>query len=130
MFARKPVHYPGGRQDSNAEKELQALIALCLSDPGQNVVQIFEWGWLSGQSHFHYDMELCDANLRDYINSAWDDEQKKKMPFFADVNALGLLAKGLQVWNIMIDISAGIAFVHSKKYVHRDIKAENGTTTA
>lgn len=106
--------------------ELTTLIALCRSDTAENVVQVIDHGWLSRHTDMYYDMELCDANLYNYLSADWDEDQKKKMPWFTDVNELGKLARGLQIWNIMIDISAGINFIHSKRFIHRDIKPRNG----
>jgi serine/threonine protein kinase len=30
------------------------------------------------------------------------------------------------MWQIMMDICSGVAFIHEQKYVHRDLKPRNG----
>jgi len=51
----------------------------------------------------------------------------RKVPNFANRDALGPLAKLSQIYTIMVDISNGVAFIHGCGYIHRDLSPKNGT---
>lgn len=73
-------------------------------------------------------MELCDFNLHTYIYQEWSSKEElaAQVPFLSRVDSFGPLAKISQIWNIMVDLANGVAFVHTSGYVHRDVKPKNG----
>jgi serine/threonine protein kinase len=61
-------------------------------------------------------MELCDLNLDEYNKANWK---------LASVLNHNDTCVELNLWNIMRQITAGLAFIHSYNEVHRDIKPSN-----
>jgi serine/threonine protein kinase len=59
-------------------------------------------------------MELCDATLDDYISGGG--------------NAVGFKWEDTvgYLWKVMGDIASGLEFIHSKDWVHRNLKPRNG----
>lgn len=102
------------------ENEIQAGIKL--SQCGhKNIVSHFQCGYLPKTSFFFLDMALCDLNLETYIRSGWPDGiQESLRASFAPGQSI------VRMWEIMMDICSGVAFIHEQKYVHRDLKPRNG----
>lgn len=65
-------------------------------------------------------MELCDMNLECYIQCP---ETRKRLPPLSGSSLQW--TKMIQLWDLMEDITSGIAFIHSEKEVHRDLKPRN-----
>ena len=55
------------------------------------------------------DMELYGETLQDYLRAS----THRRIPLS-------------EVWNIMLQLASGLAFLHKFKLVHRDIKPSNG----
>lgn len=79
-----------------------------------NLVLVFRHGWLKSHPYdqvylptYFVDMELGKESLEDYI--------RRVHPLFL-----------VDVWEIMQQIAAGIAFIHRKGIIHRDLKPANG----
>jgi len=106
--------------------EQKAVIKLCHSNADGNVIRVFDHGWLEHEQYFYFDMELCDFSLFDYIHRNWSPDTAVKVPNFANIDTLGPLANISQIYNIMIEISNGIAFIHGSGYIHRDLTPKNG----
>ena len=69
-------------------------------------------------------MELCDLNLRNFLQKKW--------PLSLEASS-GVFLRGELEWptmrtalSIIDDITNGVAFIHSLSLVHRDLKPENG----
>jgi serine/threonine protein kinase len=60
-------------------------------------------------------------NLEDYIYG--NSPKQESLPRF--VKTASSLVKSSQIWNIMRQITSGIAFIHSHEEVHRDLKPRN-----
>jgi serine/threonine protein kinase len=71
-----------------------------------------------------FDMELCDMNLADYIYGS-ENEGTVVATYFIKDHPPPL--KSQQIWNVMLQITKGVEFLHGKKMVHRDLKPVNGT---
>jgi serine/threonine protein kinase len=69
-----------------------------------------------------FDMELCDMNLADYIYGTLD-ESTAATYFIKDQPPP---MKSRQIWNVMLQITRGVEFLHGKNMVHRDLKPVNG----
>jgi len=50
----------------------------------------------------------------------------ENVPHFTNRGELGPVIRAAQIWNIMADISSGVAFIHSRGEIHRDLKPRNG----
>jgi len=87
--------------------EQRAVWKLC-RESNKHLVAVLGVGIID--SHYFIDMELCDRNLEEYIQTS-------------DVEING-------VWGIMRDITDGVAFIHSHKEVHRDLKPRNSTPSS
>jgi serine/threonine protein kinase len=87
------------------------------------VVSVFRHGLLS-TSYYFLDMELCELNLEDYIERKWTSLIIRKVSYFTNDQPSRMRAS--QIWDIMQDISSGVAFIHSNKEIHRDLKPRNG----
>lgn len=105
---------------------MRAVAKLCNPGAHRNIVAVLEFGKLP-RSYFHFlDMELCDLSLEAYIQRKWTQDVKIKLSHLIEVDELPELARLSQVGNIMHDIVAGVAFIHSHKEIHRDLKPQNG----
>src|SRR5271155_1500029 len=86
------------------ENEQRAVWKLC-RDSNRHLIAVLGLGIID--SHYFIDMELCDKNLEQYIQTS-------------NVDIEG-------IWAIMRDVTDGVAFIHSHKEVHRDLKPRNST---
>jgi tetratricopeptide (TPR) repeat protein len=92
-----------------------------------NLVAILRHNWRGRPFSFYYiDMELCDTNLHTYIHA--DRADFAETPAFVHKDAT-LSQKMLNIWNIIIQVTEGVAFIHSHKRVHRDLKPRNSTNS-
>lgn len=74
-------------------------------------------------SYYFLDMELCDLSLETYIERKWTPAMVEKVPYFtAELPSRMRMA---QTWDIMEDLTRGVAFIHQHKEVHRDLKPRN-----
>lgn len=80
------------------------------------MVKVFDLGWLP-ESEFFIDMEWCDMNLDEWIKG-------KSVSAQAFVRS----KTTMEILDLMIAIANALAFIHSKKEVHRDLKPRNGST--
>ena len=69
-------------------------------------------------------MELCNLNLECWIERKWNEATEKKLPYLTG-NIHSRMRMG-QIWDVMKDITRALAFIHSEKEVHRDLKLRNG----
>jgi serine/threonine protein kinase len=79
--------------------------------------------------HF-LDMEFCDFNLADWIKGDWEIEKgkwtadtQKALSYWTSIP--GPRGRTEQIWLVMQDITNGVAFIHSEKEIHRDLKPIN-----
>ena len=95
----------------------------------QNLVQILCHGELRDPDHpFYIDMELCDIDLKEYIYHHKDCRPLGYGRIVrSDQHSLPPRDQPYYVWQIMKQISCGIAFMHQHKQVHRDLKPANST---
>lgn len=101
------------------------MAKLCNPGAHKNIVAVFRHGKLP-PSYYFLDMEFCDMNLDTFIERKWSPETAKELPqLTAKVSPRMRTA---QIWDIMEDITSGLAFVHSKKEIHRDLKPRNSTS--
>src|SRR5271169_4827862 len=80
----------------------------------KNVITVMKHGWLSSSddsisSLYYIDMELCDENLDRYMKRA----------------RVSVGLGQLEIWDIMLQITNGVAFIHGLDEVHRDLKPKN-----
>jgi serine/threonine protein kinase len=109
----------------DVENEIRVIDKLSKAGPHRNIVEVLRHGDLEyGRLTYYIDMELCDINLRTFIDENWTIELQEKMPYFTI--DLPPRLKIAQLWSIMEDIASGVAFLHQLGEVHRDIKPENG----
>jgi serine/threonine protein kinase len=104
--------------NSPVQNEIRAIKKLCNSTH-RNIIQVFDTGQLPNSAYAFIDMELCDLNL---------DQYNKSMSTVSLVHDDTSHLREVQVWNIMVQITSGITFIHGKGEVHRDLKPQNGTS--
>jgi serine/threonine protein kinase len=102
---------------------MRAALKLCKVDAHPNIVPVFAHGQLPFSSIHYLDMELCDLNLEKYIHRG--RTTSLQTPFNAA--EMSPQMQMFQVWEIMENITNGVAFIHDKGEVHRDLKPRNGT---
>lgn len=91
----------------------------------ENLIVVFRHDWLENSPYYYIDMELCEASLEDYI----DDKEPLTYELYDNPRLFksGFKIRGIwNTWDIMEQISKGIAFLHAAKLVHRDLKPRNG----
>jgi eukaryotic-like serine/threonine-protein kinase len=119
-FARKLIRVPQV-DEKVVDNEVQAVKALC-KEGHPNVIAVLRIGELRNSQDLFIDMELCDLNLTDYIRGA-----QPMPPFLVRDQPPPMLAR--QIWNVMIQITTGVEYLHVRDMVHRDLKPANGKET-
>jgi|SRR5271169_4259328 len=107
--------HPDARREIRAsfENEVRAITKLCKANSHPNVVTVFRQGEVKNSALYYIDMELCDGNLDQFIR---DHSPSSETPIaIADI------------WDIMVQISSGLAYIHSFGEIHRDIKPRNSS---
>jgi len=100
---------PSGRDEiqKSFENELRVITKLCKSGSHAHIVSVFRLGEVKDSALFYIDMELCDGNLDQFMRER------------------GSAITLNDVWNVMLQITSGLAHIHSQGEVHRDIKPRN-----
>ncbi len=113
------------------ENEKRAVEKLCHVNAHPNIVALLRTGELpsSGAPIYYLDMELCDLNLASYISRDWTKADRRKVMTFVDIEQLPLNFQLDQISGIMKDVASGLAFIHSRREVHRDLKPKNSIST-
>ena len=119
-FARKLIRVP--QVDLKVvDNEVQVLKELS-KESHPNIVAVLRIGQLRNSQDLFIDMELCDLNLWDYIHGT---KARHSVPtFFVKDQPPPMLAK--QIWNVMLQITTGVEYLHRSHVVHRDLKPANG----
>jgi serine/threonine protein kinase len=125
-FARKQIHpiFPCTRED--IENEARATTKLCTGSH-ENLIKVLRQGWLPDNSCYYIDMELCDYNLEEYIQtqrSKAATESPGSVQVESDEMRGELRLRG--VADILNQIGLGIEFINNLGEVHRDLKPSNG----
>jgi len=69
-------------------------------------------------------MDLCECNLEDYIERRRTPSISEKLSYLTKDQPSRM--RTAQIWDIMGDISSGLAFIHLNGEIHRDLKPRNG----
>lgn len=111
MFGR-----PDARKEIKAsfENEVRAISKLCKAKAHPNIVAVFRQGEVKNSALYYIDMELCDGNLDQFMR---DHLPSSTTPIHIS-----------DIWNIMVQITSGLAYIHSCGEIHRDIKPRNSNT--
>ena len=126
VFARKIMQVTGLFNEDDIKNEMRAVSKLCMVErTHSNIVSVFDYGRLSPFRYF-VDMEICDFNLESWIYGKWSPVEIKNLPSYLTGELPARMRIG-QVWDIMEDITRAVAFIHSEKEVHRDLKPRNST---
>ena len=113
-----------GISEDDIQNEMRAIGKLCqIENTHRNIVSVLNYGPLTPFLYF-IDMELCDLNLYQWIYEKWDGITANELPFVT--TELSPEARLDQVWDIMKDITQGVAFIHAAHEIHRDMKPSNG----
>lgn len=121
VLARKLVRYTEEKTKEQIKIEAQLMIKLC-AKRHDNIVQVFTHGDVANFPYYYIDMELCDLDLSDYIASC----QSKSEICCLRSKALSPVEKMSKTFDILSDVTRGVAFIHQHEMVHRDIKPRNG----
>ena len=124
LFARKLIRPFGEVTVKDILDEARAIEKLQTDTKCENLVLVLQHGWLASSPFYYIDMELCEANLENYLHGETLTYDTCTNPRF-----LGAIfeKRGIcHTWDIMHEISLGINFIHSCKQVHRDLKPRNG----
>jgi serine/threonine protein kinase len=121
-FARKLMRVSHVDDAKVIDNEVQMLKDLS-KERHPHIVVVFRIGMLRNSQDLFIDMELCDLNLTDYIRGT---KPRNLVPaFFVRDQPPPMLAR--QIWNVMLQITTGVEYLHCQQVVHRDLKPANGT---
>lgn len=108
------IHLSPAVTREDIENEVRAIDKLCTDPPSQDIVRIFRHGWMKSATRqnsplpmYFIDMELGQYSLEEYIEGSANG--------LAESEALDTL----------LQVSAGISFIHRKGMIHRDLKPAN-----
>jgi serine/threonine protein kinase len=107
----------------DVENEIRAIDRLCRPGGHPHIISILDHGWLSYDSYYFIDMELCDLSLHDYIYVSQAAPVSGNSVFVSKES--DLLSTIQNIWIIQAQIADGLGFIHSQNLVHRDIKPRN-----
>lgn len=93
------------------QNEVRAMSKFCQAESHPHIVEVFRQGEVIDSAYYYIDMELCDGNLDKFMR---DHRPSSSSPIQIPL-----------VWNIMVQITSGLAFIHEHGEVHRDIKPRN-----
>jgi serine/threonine protein kinase len=113
----------GDINQEHIDNEIRVAVKLCEPGTHKNIVSVFELGQIPRSAYYFMDMERCDLNLNDYIKRKWTPRIREKVPEFIDPSPE---AEKAQLYDIIINILNGVAFIHEYGEVHRDLKPHNG----
>lgn len=83
---------------------------LCTGD-NSNIIQVYAHGPIKDSGCYYIDMELCDFNLKQFMERfSFSSSEPITMP---------------EVWNIILQVTNGLVFIHAQREVHRDLKPSN-----
>jgi len=122
-FARKLIRPFGPVTEDDLMNEIKAITKICTTGH-ENIVQVLAHGWLLNSPYYFIDMPLCYKNLEQYLNGGFPDEVQTDLP--VPYLRLGDKAVGMSGF-ILEEIVGGLAFIHNRKLVHRDLKPRNGS---
>jgi len=125
VFARKILRIFGDVTETDIQKEAEAVGKLCQPGTHKNIVAVFRQGRLSSSLYF-LDMEYCDLNLECWIQRRWSSALEQKLPYLT-ANVPSRTRMTL-IWDVMEDLTKGVAFIHSQRQVHRDLKPRNSNS--
>ena len=118
---------------TDIEKEFHVLVSLCEEERHVNIVNVLKQGQLVPDSLFYIDMELCEFNLDDFISRTSPADRIVNMdPLESSPKLVHKVdtksgPRDLNtIWTIMADIAAGLAYIHRKNCIHRDLNPRNG----
>lgn len=89
-----------------------------------NIVAVIRIGSMQHGSYYYFDMELCQMNLETFIYRDWKPEVSEQLRHLTV--PVPQKTRIRNVMQIMMQISSGVAYIHSHKEVHRDLKPSNG----
>ena len=112
LFARKIIRVSDQVKKEDIENEAMALGILRIQKNRVNIIKIFQHKWIRDGEAYVIDMELGKGTLHDYIK-----ESRK-----VDGNYR------LDIWNVMQQVTAGVADLHKHGIIHRDLKPANSIT--
>ena len=126
MFAWKLIRPFGTISLRVIKSEIRVVEHLCKPGSHKNIVAVLHHGRLP-QTYYFIDMELCDLSLNHYIYWQWTPAMREVVPYFTTEFPSRLRMS--QMWDVMEDVMRGVAFVHTHKHVHCDIKPHNSIFT-
>ena len=122
----------GPTTEVDVSNERLAILTLTGEGGHPNLINILTHGWLINNSVYYIDMNLCDMNLEDYIYRT-----AEKIDFVFQAASRAFVSKDSSerirydnLLTIMIQITAGLGFIHGKSQVHRDLKPRNSIPSA
>ena len=62
-------------------------------------------------------------NLKNFIHREWTPKTETCLPYLTCDS--GPRVRTVQIWNMMEDISNGLAYIHSLNEIHRNLKPHN-----
>jgi serine/threonine protein kinase len=107
------------------QNETRAIKKLCTGHP--HIVDVLDDGDLPNSPFYFIDMELCSLNLHEYI---YGNPGSSLLQVAGLMKSAPSSRKVTEIWYIMRQIASGLAFIHSHREVHRDLKPQNSKSVS
>jgi serine/threonine protein kinase len=115
VFVRKIIRPPRVLSESDLSELVCPVDTLCDGN-NPNIVHVLRRGWLKNTPFYFFDMEPYDLNLTQYRR---ETEEEFRQQGWTNGRQRHFL-------KIVTDIVRGLEFIHSKGFIHRDLKPNNG----
>jgi serine/threonine protein kinase len=118
VFARKILR----SLDTSAAMEVEVRETKRMAENGdENVIKILQLGLLPNSPYQFVDMEQCDFSLESYVSSP------ETHPFQLSTSFPNEGYQS-QIWDIIMQITRGVAHLHHNNAIHLNLKPRNGSS--
>jgi serine/threonine protein kinase len=119
------IHVAGRASPEDIQNEVRVIDKLFKTGGHQNIVAVFNHGWIEGNDHYTFDMELCALTLDEFLRGGIKNEIPP-VNYFDFGPSVSEPFTCFKLRTITEHIARGLQFIHNAGEMHRDLKPRNG----